>query len=97
MERIYFKLRNESARCEWTIYGTYTDKDRKPEGDILCLVHDITKDNEKDHLEHSVYREYFLPEDLTEITREEMETALAKLASTEDLYNKADEILKSLL
>lgn len=97
MDRVYFKLHNESANVEWTIYGTYTDKNRKPEGDIFCLVHDITKDNEKDHLEHSVYREYFLPEDLTEITREEMETALVKLASAEDLRYKADEILKSLL
>lgn len=97
MELIYFKQHVESGNVEWTIYGTYTDKDRKPEGDILCLVHEITYYQKKDHLEHSVYRAYFLPEDLTEITSEEMETALAKLTSTEDLYNKADEILKSLM
>lgn len=97
MERVYFKQHCESGNDEWTIYGTYTDKDRQPEGDVLCLVHEITYYQEKDHLEHSVYRAYFLIEDLTEITREEMEAALAKLTSMEDLYNKADEILKSLM
>lgn len=97
MERIYFKQHVESCNIEWTIYGSYDTDKMEKEGDVNVIVHDITKDNEKDHLEHSVYRTYIFPKNVTKITKEELETALAKLISAEDMRYKADEILKSLL
>lgn len=97
MERIYFKQHVESGNVEWTIYGSYDTDKMEKEGDVNVIVHDITKDNEKDHLEYSVYRTYIFPENVTKITKEEYETTIAKLTSTEDLRAKADEILKSLL
>lgn len=97
MARIYFKQHVESGNVEWTIYGSYDTDKMEKEGDVSVIVHDITKDNEKDHLEYSVYRTYIFPENLTKITKEELETALAKLISTEDMRYKADEIMKSLM
>lgn len=97
MERIYFKQHVESGNVEWTIYGSYDTDKMEKEGDVNVIVHDITKDNEKDHLEYSVYRTYIFPENVTKITKEELATALDKLMTTEDLRAKADDILKSLL
>lgn len=97
MKLIYFKQHCESGNDEWTVYGTYCDEAVTTDGDVCALVHGITNENRKDHLEYCEYREYIELEKVTEITREEFGAALAKLASVEDLYNKADEILKSLM
>lgn len=97
MALIYFKQRHESANIEWTTYGTYCDKQITSDGDVCVKVRDVTKHAGLDHLEHSVYRAYVFPEEVTEITKEEYESVICKIASVEDLRDKADEILKSLL
>lgn len=97
MALIYFKQRNGSSNVEWTIYGTYNDAMITSDGDVRALVRDITNLRENEHLEHSAYRTYIVPEEVTEITKEEYESVISKIASAEDLRNKADEILKSLM
>lgn len=97
MARIYFKQRNESCNTEWTVYGSYCEEEITNDGDFLALVHDITNHADEDHLKYSDYQTYIEPESVTEITKEEYESVISKLASVEDLYDKADEIMKSLL
>lgn len=97
MARIYFKQRYETAKVEWTIYGSYCDEAITTNGDVLALMHEVSNNADLDHLEHSVFREYIVLEEVTEITKEEYESVISKIASVEDLYDKADEILKSLL
>lgn len=97
MARIYFKQHHESCNVEWTVYGVYRDKQLTSDGDVLVKVHDITNNADLDHLEYGVYEEYIVPEEVTKITKEEYESVISKIASAEDLRDKVDEILKSLM
>lgn len=97
MARIYFKQHHESCNTEWTSYGSYCEDDLTKWGDACVIQHDITSNSEKDHLEWSKNREYIWPGEVTKINKEEYESVISKIASVEDLYDKADEILKSLL
>lgn len=97
MALIYFKQRFETAKVEWTIYGSYCDEAITTDGDVCALVREVTNNADLDHLEHNVFREYIVPEEVTEITKEQYESVVVKINTAEDLWTKADEILKSLL
>lgn len=97
MALIYFKQHLEDNECEWTLYGSYREDKITPEGDVLCLVHDVTRENVGDRLKYYLYIVYIEPSEVTEITKEEFESTVAKIKTAEDLWTKADEILESLL
>lgn len=92
----YFKQHFESCYSEWTIYGCYSDHDIQREGDILCNVIEVRREDNK-HLIHEVYKEYVEPDEVTEITKDEYISVINKIQETNDYYYKADEILKSLI
>lgn len=97
MARIYFKQHIESNTNEWTIYGTYCEDDLTELGDVCVNVYDIAFHSGQDHMEWSEYRDYIRPDEVTKINKEEYESVISKIASVEDLYDKADEILKPLM
>lgn len=97
MARIYFKQHHESNTTEWTSYGTYCEDDLTEWGDACVNVYDITFHSGQNHIEWSAYREYICPDEVTKITKEEYESVISKIATVEDLYDKADEILNPLI
>ena len=93
----YFKQHFESCNSEWTIYGCYSDHDIQRAGDVVCEVHEVQRDGDKDHYEHSVLKEYIEPDAVTSITKEEYLAVVNKLNETDDYYCKADDVLKTLI
>lgn len=98
MEKVkYFKQHIESWKQVRTIYGCYSDKDILPEGDVLCKVRDVTKDEVKDHIEYDAYMDFIEPDEVTYITKEEYIQAIKVFRKADKLYCKADELLKNLM
>lgn len=97
MEKKFFKQHFESGSHEWTIYGCYEEKDITPRGDILCVVDDVDSDPDNEHIQHTIYQDYCWPDEVTHITEEEYNAAINKLREADGYYDKADEVLKSLI
>lgn len=93
----YFKQHFESCDREWTIYGCYSDHDIQREGDVLCNVIEVQREDNKVHVEHNAYQEYIEPDEVTFITKEEYRAVVNKLHEADDYYSKADDVLKTLI
>lgn len=94
---IYFKQHFESGNSEWSIYGCYSDYDIQPEGDVVCEVHEVQREDEKDHFEHNVIKEYIEPDEVTFITKKEYLAVINKLQEADDYHKMADEVLETLI
>lgn len=94
---IYFKRHFESGNSVCTVYGCYSDNDIQPEGDVLCEVHTVWREDEKDRFEHEVTKEYIEPDEVTFITEKEYLAVINKLQQAEDYYNMADEVQETLI
>lgn len=79
------------------MYGCYSDNDIQPEGDVVCEVHIVQSDSDKNHLEHDVCKQCIEPDEVTFITGKEYLAVINKLQQAEDYYNMADEVLKTLI
>lgn len=93
----YFKQHFESCNREWTIYGQFEDSDITPNGDFFCVVDDVEIDPGCDHIKHTIYENYCEPDKIELITEEEYTAVCNKLREVDKLYDKADEILKTLI
>lgn len=93
----YFKQQFESCNSEWTIYGCYSDHDIQRESDVLCEVHEVQREENKEHIGHNVFKEYIEPDEVTLITEEEYQAVINKLREADGYYDKADEVLKTLI
>ena len=94
---IYFKQHYESCNSEFTMYGCYSDNDIQPEGDVVCEVHIVQGDSDKDHIEHDVCKQYIEPDEVSFITEKEYLAVINKLQQAEDYYNMADKVLETLI
>ena len=97
MEKKFFKKHYESGSHEWTIYGSYEEEDITPLGDVMCVVDDVDSDADKEHIEHTIYQEFFEPDEVTYISEDEYNAVLNKLREADGYYDKADEVLNTLL
>ena len=103
MEKIFFKQYNEekgypcAPNHEWTLYGSYEEKDITPEGEILCVVDDVDINIDTGRIMHTIYQEYLCPGELTLISEKEYRAVINKLREADGYNDKADEILKTLL
>ena len=97
MARKFFTKSYETCNVQWTIYGSYCEDEIRPEGDVRCYVHDVTREHGEEHMCYNLYEQYIEPKHVVELTKEEFESAVAKIRSAEDLWHKADKILESLL
>ena len=79
---IYFMQHLESCNSEWTIYGCYSDNDIQPEGDVLCEVHMVQRESDKNHLEHDVIKEYIEPDEVRFITKKEYLAVMENFADS---------------
>lgn len=97
MGKKFFKQHFESGSREWTIYGCYEEKDITPQGDILCVVDDVASNPDNEHIQHAIYQNYCEPDEITHISEEEYNAVINKLREAEGYYDKADDVLKSLI
>lgn len=97
MEKKFFKQHFESCNREWTIYGSYDESDITPNGDILCVVDDVENDSDNEHIQHTIYQNYCEPDEITHISEDEYNAVINKLREADGYYDKADEVLKSLI
>lgn len=95
MEKKYFKESSASGSHDWTAYGCYDETDITPEGDIDAVVYSIDCDDGKYYYE--CYENYFDPEDITEITKEEYQHVVEQLQKVDEIQAQIDGVLKSLL
>lgn len=93
----YFKQHFESGNYESTIYGKYKENDITPNGDVLCVVDDVDNDDDWEHIQHTIYQTYIEPDEVTIITEEEYQAVINKLREADGYYDKADEVLRTLL
>lgn len=97
MEKKFFKQHFESGSREWTMYGCYDELDITPNGDIRCLVDDIENDSDNEHIQHTIYVLHCEPDEVTHISKDEYNTVINKLRKADGYYDKADEVLKTLI
>ena len=97
MKKKFFKQHFESGSHEWTIYGSYDEGDITLNGDIRCLVDDVDSYPGNEHIQHTIYENYCEPDEVTHIDKEEYNTVINKLRKADGYYDKADEVLKTLL
>lgn len=97
MEKKFFKQHFEGDGHEWTIYGCYDETDITPQGDILCVVDDVDSSTDDEHIRHTIYQNYCDPDEITHISEDEYNAVINKLREVDGYYNKADELLKTLI
>lgn len=100
MDKIYFKQHLESCDMEWTTYGCYSETDIQREGDVLCTVHSIVRDNNRKdlgHIEYDVHKDYIETDEIINISKEEYLAVISKLKDAENYLSKAEDILETVI
>lgn len=97
MERKYFKAHNETCSDEWTYYGSFTEEDIEPEGDMRVKCHEIIYIGDKKKLYYTTDVEYLELDQINYISKEEYDKAVAKIAEYLEKLEDISKILKNLL
>ena len=61
------------------------------------MVDDVENDSDNEHIQHTIYQVCCEPDEITHISEEEYNAVINKLREADGYYDKADEVLKSLI
>lgn len=91
----YFKRNCSSGSHEWTDYGSYLDSGNAQQGEFYAVV--ISIDCYDGKYSYSCYGNYFEPDEIKEITKEEYRHVVVQLQKVDDVQAQIDAVLKALL
>lgn len=86
----FFKQHFESGDKSWTNYGFYNEKEITEQGDVRCICFQITDEG------YEGVDEYVEPDEVTEISEEEMQRVISILQKVDEHEAKIRELVRPL-
>lgn len=91
----YFKQSFASGNHDRTVYGSYDDSDITPQDDINSMVYSVDCDHGNYYYE--CYEDFFEPDEITEIAKEEYRHVVEQLQKVDELQAQIDKMMKALI